>query len=148
MNTANEFIEYVKSVGAELAPKANDRTIELAQNALQQMRAAMLPMPLIEIYKNFGGGIILGDAIIFGPEEMDRVKKNYEITGLVKLNRQLSSLPSMRGRVVWGRNALFWFGADAFGNMYMLDNLSLQPVRKYENMPYRAMKDCLIVGKI
>ena len=143
-----EFIESIKSAGATFAPKASDRAIELAKHALQQMRAAMLPMPLIDLYKNFAGGITLGDAVIFGVEEIDKPGKSYEIPGIVKINRQISSLPEMRGKVVFGRNSLFWFGADVFGNFYMLDNLSLAPVRKYENMPYRAMRDCLIVGKI
>jgi hypothetical protein len=51
------------------------------------------------------------------------------------------------GKTVFGRNDLFWFAFDAMGNCFMLDNLTLSQLRKYDN-PYRAMLDCLIVGKI
>ena len=59
----------------------------------------------------------------------------------------LSNIATIRGKTVFGRNDLFWFAFDAFGTCYMLDNLNLRVLKKYDD-PYRAMLDCLIVGKI
>ena len=142
-----EFLSEIKSRGAILLPVASDRALELAQSALQQMRAAMLPMDLLDLYKHDAGGIILGDATIFGPMEQDRAKALYAVPSIVQINREINGIPGMRGRTVFGRNALFWFGFDAFGACYMLDILTLAPLRKYEDI-YKAMMDCLAVGKI
>ena len=140
-----DFISEIKSRGGVLLPTASDRAVELAQNALQQMRAAMIPMDFIDVFRHDAGGIALGDANIFGPAEYERPK--YSIPSLVQVNRELANIPNMRGRTIFGRNGLFWFGFDAFGMCYMLDNLTLNPMRKYDNA-YRAMMDCLVVGKI
>jgi len=145
--TKQEFLSEMKSRGAIMLPTATDRSLELAQSALQQMRAAMLPMDLLDMYRHDAGGIILGDANIFGPVEQDRPAALYAVPGIVQINRDINGIASMRGRMIFGRNALFWFGCDAFGNAYMLDNLTLAPLRKYEDV-FRAMTDCLAVGKI
>ena len=143
--TKLDFLSEIKSHRGILLPTSSDRAVELAQNALQQMRAAMIPRDFIEIFRYDAGGIVLGDANIFGPAEYER--PNYSIPGIVQVNRELSNIPNMRGRTIFGRNALFWFGFDAFGTCYMLDNLTLNPMRRYDNA-YRAMVDCLVVGKI
>lgn len=141
----DEFLSSIKSNGAMLAPPVAERAITLASTSLQNIRAAMLPMFIIELYKHTSG-IVLGDGYIFGPAEFNLTNK-YPIPSIVQINREISGLPHMRGKTVFGRNDLFWFAFDAFGNCYMLDNLTLNPVRKYDD-PYRAMTDCLIVGKL
>ncbi|MCL2331825.1 MAG: hypothetical protein FWC61_04790 [Proteobacteria bacterium] len=145
--TKIEFLSEMKSRGAIMLPCASDRALELAQSALQQMRAAMMPMDLLDMYRHDAGGILLGDANIFGAQEQDRPAAMYAVPGIVQVNRELGGIGGMRGRCIFGRNALFWFGCDAFGNAYMLDNLTLAPLRKYEDI-FRAMTDCLAVGKI
>jgi hypothetical protein len=142
-----EFLSEIKSRGGALLPPASDRAIELAQNSLQHMRAAMLPPFLIDLYRNDCGGIMLGDANIFGADGFSPPGARYELPGIVQVNREISGIPGMRGRTIVGRNALFWFGFDAFGTMYMLETLSLSPLRRYEE-PFRALTDCLAVGKI
>ena len=142
-----EFLNELKARGAIMVPKVSDRAIELAQNAMQQMHAAMMSPDFIDLFRHDTGGIILGDANIFGPEDIARDKGLYEIPSIVQINREMASLPSMRGRAIFGRNALFWFGFDAFGTCYMLDILNLNVLRKYDNT-YKAILDCLAVGKI
>ncbi|MCL2017767.1 MAG: hypothetical protein FWG80_03290 [Alphaproteobacteria bacterium] len=146
--TREEFFLELKSRKVTLLSTASDRAIELSQNALQQMRAAMMPLSLIEIYRNISGGLISGDANIFGPEEVFRPARGYEIPGLIQINREILGMPGLQARTVFGRNQMFWFAFDAFGNFYMLDILNLNPLRKYESDPYRAILDCLAVGKI
>ncbi|MCL2538615.1 MAG: hypothetical protein FWF34_01430 [Alphaproteobacteria bacterium] len=146
--TREEFISELKNRGAILMPTVSDRAIELVQNGLQTMRAAMMSLGLIDIYKTIGGGMILGDANIFGPEKIDRVSANYELPDIVQINRDVANIGALRGKTIIGRNQMFWFAFDAFGNFYMLDILNFRILRKYENDPYRAIIDCLAVGKI
>lgn len=145
--TGDEFISEIKEKGGIILPAVAERALQLTQSAMQQMRSAMMPPALLDFYKNVGGGVIMGDAEILGPTEFDRPKNSYIIPSIIEINRDISSLSSMRGRAVFGRNGLFWFGFDAFGNFYMLDILNLSILRKYDNL-YKAMFDCLIVGKI
>jgi len=146
--TREEFIAELKTRNAVLMPPSSDRAIELAQNSLQTLRAAMMSLELIDIYKRVGGGIIMGDANIFGPEKFDRVARDYEIPDIVTINREVSNISKLRGKTVVGRNQMFWFAFDAFGTFYMLDILNMNTLRKYESNPYRAIMDCLAVGKI
>ena len=146
--TRDEFISELKKRGATMMPAASDGAITLARNALQQMRAAMIPLALSDIYKNIAGGIILGDANIFGIDEITRVKRNYEIPGIVQINREISGLPGTTGMTIFGRNQMFWFAFDALGNFYMLNVLNLNILREYRDDAYRAVLDCLAVGKI
>ena len=143
-----DFFSELKTRNAILLPCASDRAIELAQNSLQTMRAAMMSLALIDIYKRIAGGIIMGDANIFGPEKFDRAVSNYEIPDIVTTNREVSNIGALRGKTIVGRNQMFWFAFDAFGTFYMLDVLNMNPLRKYESDPYRAIMDCLAVGKI
>lgn len=145
--TREEFINELKSREAILSSPVSNRAIELSQNALQQMRAAMMPLVLIDIYRTIAGGIIMGDSHIFGPEEIHR-PRGYEIPSLTQINREISGIPGARGKTVFGRNQMFWFAFDAFGNFYMMNILNLNPLRKYEADPYRAILDCLAVGNI
>lgn len=135
----------MKSNGAIFAPGTDDRAITLVSQSLQQMRAATLPLFIIELYKSVGG-IILGDAYIFGPAEIAMTRK-FPVPNIVQINNEISGIESMRGKTVFGRNDLFWFAFDAFGTCFMLDNLTLKPLRKYDD-PWRALADCLIVGKM
>ena len=143
--TYNEFITVMKSRGAVIAPPATRTDITLANTALQSIRAAMLPKIMIELYEQTDG-INLGAGYIFGPNEIARVRR-FPVPSITSVNNDISTNASMRGKTVFGRNDLFWFAFDAMGTFYMLDNLTLKPLRKYDD-PYRALTDCLIAGKI
>ena len=144
MNT-NEFISLIKSRDANIFPATDANAITIANASLQEMRAAMLPAFLMDVYRNCFG-ITLGSAVIFGPMEIKRGIK-YPLPSISTINREMSGNKNLFGKTVFGRNDLFWFATDAFGNCFMLDNLTLSIVKKYDD-PYRAMIDCLMVGKI
>ena len=143
--TATEFLEQMKSRGAYITPPAHQNQISLLNGALQQRKYAMLPHALLELYK-YAGAINLDTGYIFGPDEIKR-QKTVPIPSILKYNDDISVLGKTFGKTVFGRNDLFWFAFDAFGTFYMLDNLTLSPLRKYSD-PYRAMIDCLIAGKV
>ncbi len=143
--TCDEFLSTIQSRGATVMPPANQTDITLANATLQSIRAAMLPVAIIELYIR-AGAINLGTGYIFGPNEIDRGTR-YPIPSITDINRNLPPMDIMRGKTVFGRNDLFWFAFDCFGTFYMLDNLTLRPLRKYDDA-YRAMSDCLMGGKI
>ena len=146
--TKEEFLSWAKTAGAVMLPTVTDAQIAPLQNTLQQMQAAMMPMAFIDFYKTIAGGMLLGDAHIFGLAEATRGKQSiYFIPGILQVNRDIGGLPQMRGKTVFGRNGLFWFAFDAFGNCFMLNNMTLMPMRQYEDI-YKALSDCLAVGKI
>ena len=141
----NEFISLIKSRGATVFAPGQLTDINIANTNLQNMRAAMLPNFLQDFY-TMCFGITLGSACIFGPCEIERGAK-YPLPSIAKANKDMNGNKNLFGKTVFGRNDLFWFAFDAFGNCFMLDNLTLSVLRKYDD-PYRAMFDCLIVGKI
>lgn len=143
--TKDEFLSLIKSRGANIiaANLSNDTTTTNIR--LQEIRASMLPAFLSDLYTSCSA-IILGSAYIFGPKEIAR-QNVYPIPSIVDINLDASGNKNLYGKTIFGRNDLFWFATDAFGNCYMLDNLTLSILRKYDD-PYRAMIDCLIVGKI
>ncbi len=143
--TQEEFLSNIQTRGARLAPASTTPTITIANTALQNIRAAMLPMTMINLY-SATGAINLGTGYIFGPTEVGR-GKDYPIPSIVQINNDISAITSMRGKTVFGRNDMFWFAFDSFGTFYMLDNLTLRPLRKYDDA-YRAMYDCLAGGRI
>ncbi|MCL2369575.1 MAG: hypothetical protein FWC83_02770 [Alphaproteobacteria bacterium] len=146
--TREEFFAELKKREATLLPPASDRAIELAKNALQNMRCANIPPVMSDIYKNMSGGIISGDSHIFPIEEIDRISRKYKIPSIVQVNRDLSVMPGMMGRTIFGRNCMFLFAFDTFGNFYMLNILNMNILREYHFDGYRAILDCLAVGKI
>ena len=141
----NEFLSLIKSRGATIYGTGDLTTIKTTNTNLQSMRSAMLPAFLQDFYTT-SFGITLGSACIFGPMEIKRVNK-YPLPSITKINHDMIGNKNLFGKTVFGRNDLFWFAFDSFGNCFMLDNLTLSVLRKYED-PYRAMLDCLIVGKI
>ena len=143
MNT-NEFLSLLKSRGATIYPACTRRDTELANHALQSRRCAMLPAVLTDLYNN-ASAITLDTGYIFPPAEVSRGIR-VPIPSIVDINTNLTNLPEIRGKTIFGRNDLFWFAFDAFGVFYMLDNLNLRILRKYDD-PYRAMLDCLVAGK-
>ena len=147
MNKMNkdEFLSLIKSRGAQCIAPTELTNINIANTNLQNMQTAMLPAFLQDFYtKCFG--ITLGSACIFGPTEIERGTK-YPLPSIVEINKDMIGTKKLAGKTVFGRNDLFWFVFDAFGTCFMLDNLNLSILRKYDD-PYRAMIDCLIVGKI
>ncbi len=143
--TLDEFLSFAKSRGAIFfAPPAKNQII-LLNGALQHRRHAMLPPIMIELY-NTVGAINLDTAYIFGPNETTR-KDTYPIPSMLKVNDDISVFGKTAGKTIFGKNDLFWFAFDAFGTFYMLDNLNLTPLRRYEE-PLKALTDCLVSGKI
>ena len=141
----NEFLSLMKSRGAVIYEPKELTCINIANTNLQDMRAAMLPAFLQDFYTS-SFGITLGAACIFGPNEIERGTK-YPLPSIIKINKDMYGNKNLFGKTVFGRNDLFWFAFDATGTCFMLDNLTLSVLRKYDD-PYRAMLDCLIVGKI
>ena len=135
----------MKSKGATITPPDKSNTIHTANTYLKETGLTMLPSFLIELYYSCSG-ITLGSACIFGPVETERGIK-YPSPSIMTINKEIAGNKNLLGRLVFGRNDLFWFATDALVNCVMLDNLTLSVLRKYDD-PYRAMMDCLIVGKI
>lgn len=143
--TTDEFLSAIKSRGAILAPAPQPNQVALANVALQQRRCAMLPQFITEIYSRTGG-INMGNGYIFGPTDV-AYNARFPAPSITQINDEIANNPKMVGKTVFGRNDLFWFAFDAFGTCFMLDNLTLSPLRKYDD-PYKALTDCLIAGKI
>lgn len=143
--TRDEFFSAIKSRGMDMAPGCTMRDTAMANTMLQGMRAAMIPSQLQEFFV-ITGGITNGAGYIFGPTEISR-GTTYPIPSIVDINRDMSHIQATQGKTIFGRNDLFFFAFDAFGIFYMLDNLSLRPLRKYNDM-FHAMTDCLAAGKI
>ncbi len=143
--TLEEFLSFAKSRGAQLFPPAASNQISLLNGALQQRRYAMLPHVILELYKNVGA-INLDTSYIFGPNEIMR-DSTYPIPSILKINDDIAPFGKTLGKTIFGRNDLFWFAFDAFGTFYMLDNLNLTPMRRYDD-PYKALSDCLVSGRI
>ena len=143
--TITEFISFIQSRGATVFPAASRTDTSMANTNLQNTHAAMLPSFMVELY-NHCSGITLGSACIFGPKEIERGIK-YPLPSIVKINKDMAGNKNLFGKTVFGYNDLFWFVFDTSGNCSMLDNLTLSLLRKYDD-PYRAMIDCLIIGKI
>ena len=142
--TQEEFILNMKNRGASFALPANEKQISLANISLQQIQAAMLPVFLINLYKKTGG-INLGCAYIFGPQEISNGNRS-PVPDIFSINKEISNINRMRGKTVFGRNDLFWFAFDSFGTCLMLDNATLNILRTYED-PYKSLTDCLVAGK-
>lgn len=143
--TRDEFLSTFKQRGAECAPGVATADIARTNVMLQGMRAAILPSALIDFY-NACGGIWHGAGYIFGPHQISR-GTTYPIPSITDLNKSMTRLPQLANKTIFGRNDLFMFAFDAFGTFYMLDNLNLRPLRKYDSL-YHAMGDCLAAGKI
>ncbi len=143
MNTV-EFLSLMKSRGATVVEPKSERDITLANNVLQARRCAMFPSVLIDLYKQTSA-INLGNGYIFGPTECPRGTR-FPIPSIVEVNVEVGNIATLRGKTIFGRNDLFWFAFDVFGTFYMLDNLNLRILRKYDD-PYRAMSDCLVAGR-
>ena len=142
--TCSEFLSAMQSRGAVIYAPAHQNQVLLLNGALQQRRYAMLPALLAELYSQVGG-INLDTGYIFGPNEIMR-KSTYPIPSILQVNDDIAPLGKTMGKTIFGRNDLFWFAFDAFGTFYMLDNLTLTPLRRYDD-PYKCIFDCLIAGK-
>ena len=140
----DEFLSNIKTKGALVWGPSNARAIEFANSNLQQKKCAMLPNQIISLYMKTAG-INLGTGYMFGPSELQN-GANFPIPSIVQINEELRNIPALKNKTLFARNDLFWFAFDAFGAFYMLDNLNLRILRKYDD-PYRAMSDCLIAGK-
>lgn len=141
--TTDEFLSFIKSKGALCWGPASPRAIGFANTNLQQLKTAMLPMFLIELY-GATAGINMGSGYIFGPSELPN-NNSFPIPSIVQINSE--NRVHTNGKTIFGRNDLFWFAFDTFGKCYMLDNLSLKTLRTYDD-PHKALIDCLIAGKI
>lgn len=141
-----ELITSLKSCGAKFYPAASARDIDLANSGLQARRRAMFPGILREFYATTNAAN-LDSGYIFGPTETER-GVNYPIPGIVQINDDFSrAMPDKSPYTIFGRNDLFFFAFDAFGTFYMLENLNLRVLRKYED-GMRAISDCLMGGRL
>ena len=143
--TTNEFLSFIKTKNATIFYDVALTDIPVTNTNLQDIRAAILPNFLQDLYQHCSG-ITLGAACIFGPKENKRGIK-YPLPSIIQINKDLSGNKRLFGKTIFGRNDLFLFAFDTGGNCFMLDNITLNTLRKYDD-PYRAMIDCLIVGKI
>ena len=143
--TCNEFLSVMSQRGAIISPAGGLSELSQTNNTLQRFRCAMLPVFMTELFTHTGG-ISLGNAHIFGPTEIAQGIRT-PVPSITQVNEEILYMGKNRGKTIFGRNDLFWFCFDVFGKCYMLDNLNLNPLRTYED-PYRAMIDCLIVGKL
>ncbi len=143
--TTSEFLSFIKSRGASIFPSTQQTEVAFANTKLQNMRAAMLQPFMLDLYAHCSG-ITLGSACIFGPTEIKRGIK-YPLPSIEKINNDMIGNKNLFGKTIFGRNDLFWFAFDVNGNCFMLGNLTLSVLKKYDD-PYRAMTDCLIIGKI
>ncbi|MBR5904019.1 MAG: hypothetical protein IKZ49_00620 [Alphaproteobacteria bacterium] len=141
-----EFLSLIKSRGAKILPVGDRNAISVINSNLEKLKIIILPKFLSEFYTNSCFGITLGSSYIFGPQNFERGIK-YPIPSILDINKDVIGNKNLFGKIIFGRNDLFWFASDAFGNCYMLDNLTLSVLRKYDD-PYRAMLDCLVIGKI
>ena len=126
-------------------PVSDTTDFNLINTKLQDFKVAILPNFMLDLYQNCSG-ITLGSAYIFGPKENKRGIK-YPLPSIIQINKDLPKNKNLFGKTVFGRNDLFWFAFDTTGNCFMLDNLTLSILRKYED-PHKAVIDCLMVGKI
>ncbi|MBQ7409074.1 MAG: hypothetical protein IJV03_00755 [Alphaproteobacteria bacterium] len=110
MNTA-EFLALMKSRGAKIVPAKNINSITLLNTKLQQARVSMLPKFLLDLYQETSG-ITMSSACIFGPEEIERGTK-FPVPSILDINKELVENKNLFGKIVFGRNDLFWFATDA-----------------------------------
>ena len=142
--TCLEFLSLIQNKNAKIMRPAHQNQISLVNAALRQRHYAVLPKQMLELYARVGA-INLGNGYIFGVNETNRGTL-YPIPSILQVNDDISTYGKTLGKTIFGRNDLFWFAFDAFGNFYMLDNLTLTPLKKYDDA-YKCMFDCLIAGK-
>lgn len=142
--TCDEFISIMKSRGVSVAPAVMPQDIINVNLFLQQIDAAILPNAISELY-SVTGGMNFGSAYIFGPKQIERGLV-FPVPCLGDINQEMKSIKKMHGLTVFGRNDLFLFAFDAFGTYQMLDNVTFDVLRKYDDV-FRVITDCLAVGK-
>ena len=98
----NKILESLKQHGAFFAPATPTGQITILNMNLQKIRAAMLPNEFIKFYQ-ICGGIKLGNGYIFGPNEF-KTGRTHPIPNLLQINQELTNMPAMRGKTVFGRN--------------------------------------------
>ncbi|MBP5485313.1 MAG: hypothetical protein J6Y07_01255 [Alphaproteobacteria bacterium] len=141
----NQILESLKQHGAFFAPATPSGQITILNMNLQKIRAATLPNEVIKFYQVYGG-IKLGNGYVFGPNSYEN-GRGHPVPSILQINEELTNLPALRGKTVFGRNDLFWFIFDTAGQYMMVDNLGLQTLRKYDDF-YKAVYECLAGGKI
>ena len=137
----NEFLSLIKSRGAKFTTPATIHDITRTNAILQSRRRAIIPSFLSEILLQTNG-INLGNGYIFGTNEFPQGLRQ-PAPSIINVADDTSSLPQLKDMTIFGRNDLFWFGYDAFGICYMLDNLTLRPLRRYDDA-IKSLTDCLI----
>jgi len=144
--TESQFLSFLNQNDAFVGNASDERAIKLVNSGLQNISAAILPQFMINFYKKFGA-IVLSGAYIFGPEELKNPKLSYPVPGIFDINNDIANLKQMRGKTLFGRNDLFLFAFNAFGQFFMLDNLTMSVLREYTD-PWQAISDCTTIGKL
>ncbi len=142
--TVEEFVLMMKSRGVYIDNPPSRQEIVNINLYLQQIGAAILPNAVADLY-SVAGGMIWGSAYIFAPKTIER-EMVFPVPDLVTINKDIQSVKQLHGLTVFGRNDLFWFAFDAFGKYQMLHKITLESLRKYDDI-FRAITDCLAVGK-
>lgn len=143
--TLQELLIFAKNKHAFMSTTPTIGQITLTNKNLQRINSATLPEYMIELYK-ICGGIRLGSACIFGPNEIKNSNK-YPVPTIFKINEELFTNKNIKEKTIFGRNDLFLFAFDNLGKCFLLDNTSLKPLKQYTD-PYKAMADCITLGKL
>lgn len=141
-----EFLSFLKQTDAYMAHGADERSIQIANGGLQNISAAILPLFMLDFYKVCSATVLSG-SYIFGPSEIKTIDLKHPIPSIFEINKEFSHVKHMRGKTIFARNDLFMFAFDSFGTVFMLDNVTLQPIREYKDS-IQAMYDCIIIGKL
>ncbi len=143
--TEKELLSFISINKVKATKPLSDKEIINTNNLLQQIGISILPAFLINLYKKTGT-LNLGNAYIFAPNTINRLKK-APIPSIVDVNKKINIVPNGKGITIFGRNDLFLFACDSLGGCFMLDALTLKKLKQYDN-PYKAIYDCLIIGKL
>jgi hypothetical protein len=135
------LISELQTFKAKIFPGCPSEIVR-TQAALQGMGKIMMPPELSEFYLHFGG-VVLGDAEIFGLEIM-KIGKAKTRT-LVEVNDDMKGVSAMDRKTIFGRNGLFFLCATEDFKFALIDIYTMRSVKTYDALE-PALRDCLLVG--
>ncbi len=144
-----EFLKILESKKniINLNSGANERDIEFAQANLMQIKCSMLSPDLVKFYKRFNG-LSCQDSVIYGLKQIENLRRGYFIPSILDVNKDMMTFSNvLKGKTIIAKNSLFWFAVSLDGFVWMLDLMTLTPVKKYTSI-YQAFYDCILVGEI
>ncbi|MDR0319157.1 MAG: hypothetical protein LBH81_00235 [Rickettsiales bacterium] len=137
----NGFQAELAKYGAIFLPPAPGEIVRV-QAALQAAGKIMMPGGLVEFYRNFGG-IILGDAEIFGlvPVAVGKIKTRT----VMEANADFADAEALAKKAVFGRNGLFLLAVGEDLKFALIDIYTMRTVKSYDDA-MTAIRECLFVG--